>query len=76
MKIEVFGKFGVGGSESGGVGALGSELGGWSRGDWGWSQGFGVGGLRLGALELGSGFEVRRVGSGGCSWFEITLKVL
>ena len=51
-------------SESGGVGGV----------EWGWlesegleSRGAGVGGLRLGSEGLGSGH---------CTWFEITLKVL
>ena len=68
---------GVRGGGVGGVGVGGLELGGWSRG---WGRGgelesvVGVGGVGSGGLELGGGLG--GLGSEGCSWFEITLKVL
>ena len=58
------GELELGGLESGvlGLGQLGSR---------GWSWGVESGGLGSGRLELGGG-----VGVGGCSWFEISFKVL
>ena len=47
---------------------LGSGGGGWSWEGRGW--GVGVGGIGVGRVRVGE------LGSGGCSWFEIILKVL
>ena len=80
-----------GGLESGsGGGQGGVGVGSWSRGglgSGGWSRGVGSEGLELGGGVGGVGSEglesggcnrgdCRGLGSGGCSWFEITLKVL
>ena len=73
LGLELLGSGGMelGGLGSDGIGSEELELGGWSRrvGVGGLESG-GSGGSELGMVAIG------RLGSGDCSWFEITLKVL